>query len=90
MARRLGTLHDAEAARDLFQSKTKDPLVDALDFVGRHLDEVARQSGREITASSLATRIGIAALSGALVMGTVAGAGAPCLACWSVSSHGSL
>ena len=74
MARRLGTLHDAEAARDLFQSKTKDPLVDALGFVGRHLDEVARQSGREITASSLATRIGIAALSGALVVGTVAGA----------------
>ena len=74
MARRLGTLHDAEAARDLFQSKTKDPLVDALGFFGRHLDEVARQSGRDITASGLATRIGISALSGALVMGTVAGA----------------
>ena len=74
MARRLGTLHDAEAARDLFQSKAQDPLVDALGFFGRHLDEVARQSGRDITASGLATRIGISALSGALVMGTVAGA----------------
>ena len=51
MARRLGTPHDAEAARDLFQSKTKDPLVDALGFVGRHLDEAVRQSGREITAA---------------------------------------
>ena len=49
-------------------------MVDALGFFGRHLDEVARQSGRDITASGLATRIGISALSGALVMGTVAGA----------------
>lgn len=75
MARRLGTVHDSEGGRaDLFQRTTADPIVDALGFVGRHLNDVARQSGRDLTASALALRMALAAISGALVLGTLAGA----------------
>jgi len=74
MARRLGTLHDSESSRDLFQIRQIDPIVESLGFVGRHLEALARQSGSGVSASGLAARIGLSALGGALVMGTLAGA----------------
>ena len=73
MARRLGTNTGSQSGIDLFQARQNDPLVDALGFVGRHLEDVARQSGLSLTASTLAARITIAGLAGALVMGTIAG-----------------
>ena len=74
MARRLGTLHDGEVGRDLFQTRQNDPIVEALGFVGRHLEDLAHQSGSKLSASGLANRVGLSALGGALVMGTLAGA----------------
>ena len=74
MARRLGTLHDAEAASDLFNIRRSDPVVEALGFVGRHLEDLSRQSGSTVSASGLAMRIGLSATAGALAMGTLAGA----------------
>ena len=58
MARRLGTNTGSQSGIDLFQARQNDPLVDALGFVGRHLEDVARQSGLSLTASTLAARIG--------------------------------
>lgn len=73
MARRLGSLSTAEQSNSLFQSHQVDPLVDTLGAVGRHLDNLARQSGSTITATALATQIGGSAIAGSLTMGILAG-----------------
>ena len=69
MARRLGTIGDPNSPADLFQAKEEDPLVDALGYVGRYLDDLARQSGQNISASTLAVRILFAAGTASLVLG---------------------
>ena len=73
MARRLGSLANAEQVSSLFQSRHVDPMVEALGAVGRHLDDLARQSGSTMTASTLAGQIAAGSLGGALVMGILAG-----------------
>jgi len=73
MARRLGTTDSAKVGNTLFQAQTIDPIVSAMGFVGRHLQDLAQQSGSGLTATALATRIGAAAAAGSLVMGVVAG-----------------
>jgi tight adherence protein B len=73
MAQRLGTTSADPTRQALFQANGHDPVAAAMGFVGRHLEDLARQSGTGLTATKLATRIGIAGLGGALVMGTVAG-----------------
>jgi tight adherence protein B len=74
MARRLGSVGDSTSSADLFQSNREDPLVDALGYVGRHLDDLARQTGGTLTASGLATQISLGALIGGLVLGVLVSA----------------
>jgi tight adherence protein B len=74
MARRLGSLSNTAQSNNLFQQQEIDPLVDALGGVGRHLDNLARQSGSNLTASTLAGQIAASALGAAVVMGVLAGA----------------
>ena len=69
MARRLGTIGDGTSQSELFQTKKEDPIVDALGYVGRHLDDLARQSGGDTTASSLALHILVASCAGGLTLG---------------------
>ena len=71
MSRRLGTIGDASVQSDLFHVKKEDPIVDALGYVGRHLDDLARQSGGEKTASSLAAQILLVALAGGVTLGVL-------------------
>jgi len=71
MARRLGGIGDASAQSDLFQTQKEDPIVDALGYVGRYLDDLARQSGGDATASRLATQIAVVAMAGGLTLGTL-------------------
>ena len=71
MSRRLGTIGDGSSQSELFQVRKEDPIVDALGYVGRHLDDLARQSGGDNTASSLATQIAVVALAGGLTMGVL-------------------
>jgi len=74
MARRIGSMSDPSASHDLFHSQQTDPMVEALGAVGKHLENLAKQSGSGSTASALAAQIGGSALAGALVMGILAGA----------------
>jgi tight adherence protein B len=74
MARRLGSIGESSPSADLFQSNRKDPLVDALGYVGRQLDDLARQAGGTLTASGLATQISLGALIGGLVLGVLVSA----------------
>ena len=69
MARRLGTIGDGSTQSDLFHTKQEDPIVDALGYVGRYLDDLARQSGGDTTASGVAIRIAVAAVAGGLGLG---------------------
>jgi tight adherence protein B len=73
VARRLGTLPDVAGSGDLFQANQVDPIVAALGGVGAHLDRLARQAGSHTTASGLAAQIGFSAITGALVLGIIAG-----------------
>jgi len=71
MARRLGAVGDASESADLFQVKREDPMVDALGYVGRHLDDLARQAGDTTTASGLATQIAVGAAIGGVSLGVL-------------------
>ena len=69
MARRLGTTGNPNSPTDLFQAKQDDPMVEAMGYVGRHLHDLARQSGQNISASTLGLRIVFAAGTAGLVLG---------------------
>jgi tight adherence protein B len=71
LARRLGTIADPDDTANLFQIKQVEPLVESLGFVGRYLENLVRQAGVPYPASGLASRIGLFALAGALVLGTL-------------------
>ncbi len=79
LSRRLGTLAREPEAGDLFHSREPDPVAQALGFVGKHLEELVRQAGAQYPVRGLAQRIGLAALSGALGLGLLAGPAAAVL-----------
>jgi tight adherence protein B len=70
LAKRLGTLADPSATPDIFPSRPEAPLIDALGFVGRHFEDVVLSAGRPYPPSGLAIRIGLASVTGAVVLGS--------------------
>ena len=74
MARRLGAVGEASGSAELFHAKHEDPMVEALGYVGRHLDDLATQAGGTTTASGLATQISVGAIIGAVVLGVLVNA----------------
>jgi tight adherence protein B len=68
LALRLGTLGGDPDSTDIFHLKEPDALADALGFVGRHLSALVRQADVRYSVRGLAARMGIAALTGSVVL----------------------